>query len=153
MGRLRTEGKQVGTNSITALFGTGAIAEHWHGAGDIEGRSLNAYDEARGCWHQTWVDSTGSILLLDGCLLDGSMVLEGVAPSGADPSRLDRQRITWTPSDAGRTGAPALGGVERPRDPPGRPRSTAATGDGLLTTYAGRVPVGETCSPPRRPPG
>ena len=95
------KGKQVGTNSITALFGTGAIAEHWHGAGDIEGRSLNAYDEARGCWHQTWVDSTGSILLLDGCLLDGSMVMEGVARSGDDPSRLDRQRITWTPSDGG----------------------------------------------------
>jgi hypothetical protein len=53
------EGRQVGTNSITALFGTGALAEHWHGAGGVEGRSLNAWDEVRACWHQTWVDSGG----------------------------------------------------------------------------------------------
>jgi len=96
------QGKRVGTNTITRLFGTGAIAEDWHGSGDIEGRSLNASDEGRGCWHQTWVDSTGSVLLLDGCLLDGSMVMEGVAPSEDDPRRLDRQRITWTPSEGGR---------------------------------------------------
>ena len=60
------KGKQVGSNEITAVLGTGAVAEHWHGVGDIEGRSLNAYDAARDRWHQTWIDSTGSVLLLDG---------------------------------------------------------------------------------------
>ena len=39
------QGRQVGTNSITALFGTGMLAEHWHGNGGVEGRSLNAWDE------------------------------------------------------------------------------------------------------------
>jgi hypothetical protein len=29
------------------------------------------------------------------------MVLEGIAPAEDDPSRLDRQRITWTPSPDG----------------------------------------------------
>ncbi len=95
------KGKQVGTNRITSLFGTGAIAEHWHGAGDIEGHSLNAYDESRACWHQTWMDSTGAILLLEGRRHDGAMVMEGNAPSEADPARLDRQRITWTPAPDG----------------------------------------------------
>ena len=95
------KGKQVGTNSVTAPFGTGAIAEHWRGLGGIEGNSLNAYDVARGCWHQAWVDSTGTILLLDGGLLDGAMVLEGLAPSEHDATRLHRQRITWTPSASG----------------------------------------------------
>ncbi len=95
------QGKQVGTNTITALFGTGALAEHWQGAGGIEGRSLNAYDVMRGCWHQTWVDATGTLLQLDGGWREGAMVLEGVAPSEDDPSRTDLQRITWTPSDAG----------------------------------------------------
>jgi hypothetical protein len=90
------QGKQVGRNTITSMFGNGMLHEHWHGNGGVEGRSVNAYDEARGCWHQTWMDSTGGVLLLDGGLQDGAMVLEGRAPSGADPTVVDRQRITWT---------------------------------------------------------
>jgi len=94
-------GKHVGTNTISALFGTGALAEHWRGAGGIEGRSLSAYDALRGCWHQTWVDATGTLLQLDGGWRDGAMLLEGGAPAEDDPTRSDLQRITWTPSDAG----------------------------------------------------
>jgi hypothetical protein len=95
------KGKQLGTNSISGLFGTGAIGEHWRGVGGVEGRSLNSYDTARECWHQTWVDSGGMTLLLDGGLRDGAMVLQGEAPAEDDPSRRDRQRITWTPSHGG----------------------------------------------------
>jgi|SRR3954469_12621864 hypothetical protein len=89
------QGRHVGTNSITLLFDGGALAEHWRGAGGVEGHSLNAYDAAANRWHQTWVDSTGGLLLLDGGLLDGAMVLEGMAPAeaGAAP---ERQRITWS---------------------------------------------------------
>jgi hypothetical protein len=83
------EGKHVGRNSITAPHTTGALAEHWRGDGGVEGHSLNAWDPGRGCWHQTWIDSTGGVLLLDGGLQDGAMVLEGI---DADA----RQRITWT---------------------------------------------------------
>jgi hypothetical protein len=93
------EGRQVGRSSITALFGTGALAEHWRGAGDVEGRSLNAWDEMRGAWHQTWVDSAGGVLLLDGGLKDGAMVMEGLANGEAEGAEPERQRITWTPHD------------------------------------------------------
>lgn len=79
------QGAQVGTNDITAMYGNGMLHEHWHGRGGVEGRSLNAYDADRGCWHQTWMDSTGGVLLLDGGLRDGAMVLEAAG-----------QRITWT---------------------------------------------------------
>ena len=92
--------RQAGRNSITSLYGGGAIAEHWHGAGDVEGHSLNAYDPATDRWHQTWVDSTGGLLLLDGHLVDGSMVLEGSA-AAADGRRPQRQRMTWTPGPDG----------------------------------------------------
>jgi hypothetical protein len=92
------KGRQVGSNEITSVLGGSAIAEHWHGNGGVEGRSLNAYDAARDRWHQTWVDNGGSVLLLDGGPVAGSMVLEGVAPAEDDATRLDRQRITWTPS-------------------------------------------------------
>ena len=82
------KGRQVGTSSITSMFAGqsgGMLHEHWYGAGGVEGRSINGYDEERGCWHQTWMDGTGGVLLLDGGLRDGAMVLE--APG---------QRITWT---------------------------------------------------------
>ena len=90
------QGKQAGTNTITSMFGNGMLHEHWHGKGGVEGRSINAYDEARGVWHQTWMDATGGVLLLDGGLRDGAMVLEGRAANGEDPSVMERQRITWT---------------------------------------------------------
>jgi hypothetical protein len=94
------QGRHVGTNSITRLFDGSALAEHWRGAGGVEGHSLNAYDASTDRWHQTWVDSTGGLLLLDGGLVDGAMVLEGTAPAtaGAAP---ERQRITWTPHPDG----------------------------------------------------
>jgi hypothetical protein len=97
---LGPEGRAVGTSSITALFGTGAIAEHWRGAGGIEGRSLNAYDRSDGRWHQTWLDSSGGVLFLEGSLVDGAMVLSGAAP-GEDPDVSQPQRITWTPEPDG----------------------------------------------------
>jgi hypothetical protein len=95
------DGNEVGRSSITALFGTGAINEHWRGSSGVEGRSLSAYDPARGCWHQTWVDSSGTLLRLDGGMLGGAMVLQGQAPAAADPSRTERQRISWQPSADG----------------------------------------------------
>ena len=90
------EGRQVGRNTITSMFGNGMLHEHWHGNGGVEGRSINAYDGPRGRWHQTWMDSTGDMLLLEGGLVDGAMVLEGRTPHEQDPTRVDRQRITWT---------------------------------------------------------
>jgi hypothetical protein len=90
------EGRQVGRNTITSMFGNGMLHEHWHGNGGVEGRSINAYDGTRGRWHQTWMDSTGDMLLLEGGLVDDAMVLEGKAPNGDDPTVVDRQRITWT---------------------------------------------------------
>jgi hypothetical protein len=89
------QGRQAGTNSITRVLDGQALAEHWHGAGGVEGHSLNAYDTSTGRWHQTWVDSTGGVLLLDGGLVDGAMVLEGTV-AGMNGDADQRQRITWT---------------------------------------------------------
>lgn len=96
------DGTQAGTNRIEALYDGAALAEHWEGRGGVRGTSLNALDPASGRWHQTWVDSTGSLLLLDGGPVEGGgMVLEGTAPADDAPQRLDRQRITWTPQPDG----------------------------------------------------
>jgi hypothetical protein len=88
------DGEHVGRNSIRAPYDTGALTEHWRGDGGVAGHSLNSWDPERGCWHQTWIDSTGGILLLDGGVHDGAMVLTGVAADA-------QQRITWTPEGEG----------------------------------------------------
>ena len=89
-------GKPVGTNRIDALLDGCALLENWVGAGGVRGHSLNFYDAARGVWHQTWIDSTGSSLQLDGHFKDGHMVL-----SSEKPGERAADRITWTPNADG----------------------------------------------------
>jgi len=96
------KGKRVGSNRIDALYQGCALQENWNGAGGHSGTSLNVYDADTKRWHQTWVDNGGGLLLLDGELVNGSMVLAGDSkPSGAD-AKSTRQRITWTPLPDGR---------------------------------------------------
>jgi hypothetical protein len=102
----RPDGRQVGRNEVEALFDGRVLSESWTGVGNVLGRSLNSWDAARGRWHQTWMDSTGGTLLLDGGLRDGAMVMEGSAPSDDQPGRCDRHRITWAPD-------PRTGGVRQ----------------------------------------
>ena len=76
--RLRLRARRVGPLSvrradrsaptaITALFGTGyarrALARQRRRRGSQPERLGR---QARSCWHQTWLDSTGGVLLLDG---------------------------------------------------------------------------------------
>jgi hypothetical protein len=91
------DGALVGHNRITKLWQGCALREEWEGASGHRGTSLNAWSPERGGWHQTWVDSSGLVLLLDGHLRDGVMVLEGVAPAPDDPARrMARHRISWS---------------------------------------------------------
>ncbi len=97
-----TSGEQVaGTNSIHKVHGGCALQENWQGAGagGISGSSFNIYDQATGKWHQTWVDASGTLLQLDGGLVDGSMVLSGTRPAQNGGTAL--HRISWTPNADG----------------------------------------------------
>jgi len=92
-------GELAGHNSISRIAGSCGLREEWRGVRGLLGTSLNTYSEARGAWHQTWIDSSGTLLLLDGGLRDGTMVLEGEAPlPGAGTGTL-RHRISWTVVD------------------------------------------------------
>lgn len=92
-------GRVVGTNRITAVHGGCALREQYDTGRGYEGSSLNAYDAGRRRWHQTWVDSSGLLLRLDGGLVDGRMVLEGETTGAAGAPT--RHRITWTPQADG----------------------------------------------------
>jgi hypothetical protein len=94
-------GRQVGSNVIETVCGGSVLRESWAGQGGVFGTSVNSWDPHRRRWHQTWMDSTGTTLLLDGEWRDTAMVLEGDAPNEADPSQSQRHRISWTPSGDG----------------------------------------------------
>jgi hypothetical protein len=88
------DGKHAGDNRIEKVLEGCALHESWQGAGGGRGFSYNAYDRHRKVWHQTWVDKQGNLLLLEGGIEDGAMVL-----SGAQGAALNR--ITWTPNKDG----------------------------------------------------
>lgn len=93
------DGKLAGTNRITREYDGCVLHEHYATARGYSGESLNTYDAARKVWHQTWVDNTGTLLVLEGGLRDGEMVLEG--QTHASDGQVTRHRITWTPRPDG----------------------------------------------------
>lgn len=121
------DGKHAGDNRIEKILDGCALQESWRGAGGGRGFSYNAYDSHRKLWHQTWVDKHGNLLLLEGGLRDGRMVL-----SGAQGKTLNR--ITWTPgangtvnqrwetsADEGKTWQTVFDGTYAPATPERRP--------------------------------
>lgn len=93
------KGNVAGTNRIEKEQGGCVLHERYTTERGYDGQSLNIYDASRKVWHQTWVDSGGALLELEGGLRDGKMVLEGETV-GADGKTV-RQRITWTPNPDG----------------------------------------------------
>lgn len=110
------------SNEIELLHG-GCVVRETYQAGAYSGSSLSFYDRQDGKWHQTWIDSTGISLFIEGGLDDkGRMVMSRTRPDGT----IDR--ITWTPnedgtvrqhwqtsSDEGKTWSDAFDGLYKPR--------------------------------------
>ena len=95
------EGKLIGENQITSLHNGCVLFENYR-AGKFSGSSLNAYDPERRKWHQTWVDSSGGLLVIEGGLVDGKMILAGEAVDPAKPGGSIDNRIMWQPLTDGR---------------------------------------------------
>jgi len=94
-------GNVVGTNKVTREYDGCVVQEHWEARGPQKqiGSSFNTYNPGTRQWHQTWVDSTGGFLLLDGAFADGRMVLS--ADMTNKRGRL-KHLIAWTPQPDGR---------------------------------------------------
>lgn len=95
-------GKLVGHNRIERAHGGCALIENWTGVGGVTGTSINIYDRDHHRWHQTWVDSSGGLLQLDGSRSDSAMSLSGSAFDADAMNQVALQRITWTPLEGGR---------------------------------------------------
>ena len=90
------DGALLGRNRVTPLFDGCALREEWRGVSGLHGSSLNVYVPSRDVWHQTWVDSAGNLLQLEGGLQDGIMVLEGMTADADAPDRAVRHRVSWS---------------------------------------------------------
>ena len=95
------EGTFQGTNRIEIILGGCALRENWTGAQGMTGHSFNIYAARRNTWHQTWVDSNGTLLLLDGALKDGRMVLQGQTPARDGKGTVENE-ISWQKLEDGR---------------------------------------------------
>ena len=94
------DGTVAGTNRIEKILNGCVLKENWVGASGMRGESYNIPSAQNGGWHQTWVDTTGRLLQLDGALREGKMVLGGET-TGSDGQKI-RHEIVWTPLDDGR---------------------------------------------------
>jgi hypothetical protein len=92
-------GKKLGTNSIKLILNKCALHESWTGTG-MSGHSYNIYFAPEKRWHQTWVDSQGSLLELNGRFEDGKMVLSGEG-AGTNGGRT-KHRLIWSKLEGGR---------------------------------------------------
>jgi hypothetical protein len=53
------------------------LREQYDGADGHRGQSFSMYDSTRKVWHQSWVTNRGELLMIEGGMQNGSMVLSG----------------------------------------------------------------------------
>jgi len=119
--------KAVARNRVTRILGGCVLREAYEQNDGLVGESYSLWDEARGVWHQSWVTNRGTLLLLDGGLDGGRMVLTGSEKAANGTASLLRG-IWWVEgkdvreraersTDGGKTWAPVFDIVFRRHRP------------------------------------
>ncbi len=91
----------AGTNRIELRHNNCVLHESWtSAAGNFSGNSINLYDARNKRWHQSWADSSGALLQMDGGLEGENMVLSGKVKARQGDGMV-MHRITWTPNENG----------------------------------------------------
>jgi len=86
--------KEVARVKVERILDGCALHELYMDTSGLKGESFSIYDETANLWHQTWVTNRGRVLVVEGKLQGGVIVLSGAdrAPSG---KRL--VRAAWKP--------------------------------------------------------
>jgi hypothetical protein len=80
-----------GTNLIDRVMDGVVIQENFKSDG-YHGMSVSVFSKEDSCWHQTWVDSSGSYLDFIGGFSNGKMIL---IRDGIVDDRSVQQRMVW----------------------------------------------------------
>jgi hypothetical protein len=92
------KGNRAGGNSISRAHSGCVVLERWTGTAGFTGSSFNIYTPTTKKWHQIWVDSSGTLLQLEGEFANGAMQMQGSGLTAKGPML---NRITWTPRPDG----------------------------------------------------
>ena len=114
----------VARNHVRPMLDGCAVREVYDQSDGMRGESFSTYDAARTSWHQSWVTNHGTMLLLDGGLVDGRMALTAT-DRAADGSTSLVRGVWWTrgntvreraerSKDGGATWSPVFDIVFRP---------------------------------------
>lgn len=87
------KGTPAGVNKVEKILEGCAIRETWTASDGSHGTSISSYDAPAGRWTQTFVDDMGMVLVLEGDLRDGRMILSGRRSGPRGSSILNR--IIW----------------------------------------------------------
>lgn len=94
------DGKPAGTNRIELVLNGCVLLENWEGAKGGAGKSFSLYEAATRQWTQTWVDASGSRVVLTGGREGEKMVLRNAWVT-AEGKKM-RSDLTWTPLPDGK---------------------------------------------------
>ena len=83
----------VARNRVQLILDGCVVLEDYRGNDGHEGESFSIYDATRKIWHQTWVTNDGKLLVIEGKLEDGAIVLRGSDLTSDGRERLVRG--TW----------------------------------------------------------
>jgi len=84
---------------VTRILDGCVVHEDYQSVDGHKGESFSIYDASRKVWHQTWVTNRGRLLVIEGRLEDGSIILRGVDRTAAGEER--HIRGTWKPVEGG----------------------------------------------------
>jgi hypothetical protein len=85
----------VARNHVTRMVDGCALREVYEQKDGMRGESFSTWDAGRHQWHQSWVTNRGELLLLDGGLDHGRMILTAHVPASDGSASL--LRGTWWP--------------------------------------------------------
>jgi hypothetical protein len=112
---------------VEPILDSCVLRETYEGANGLNGQSFSTFDVTRKLWHQTWVTNRGQLLMIEGALQGGAMILNGADRTAEGSERLVRgtwmpiaggvREIAVTSTDGGHTWTPWFDLLFRPHAP------------------------------------
>ena len=89
----------IARNHVSRILDGCVLLEDFAQNDGLHGQSFNVYDATRGLWHQSWVTNRGELLIIEGQLHEGEIVLSGKDHTSDGKER--QVRATWKPETGG----------------------------------------------------
>jgi hypothetical protein len=84
---------------VEAMLNQCVLHETYEGSDGHQGQSFSIFDASRQVWHQSWVTNDGQLLIVEGGMQAGAMILNGADRTANGKER--RVRGIWKPVNEG----------------------------------------------------